>query len=318
MPASRPSRTQRLRRVVPPEAQPTSYAWVELVREVWHRACAYRRLAAELAATQCSEPIVHDFRVAAQRLQAALRLAERLTGTPEPHRLRRDVRRRFHASRRLRDVQVMALGLPRSSRQRPVMTRLRVRLEAEERKLRAHLLRRGGKQDKARAGTLLRSVLRALVAKARASTEAALTGTMRRDLAALQERVAERVARVRGDDLTTLHRLRLAVKRARYALEIVATTHGLPQAKALCRTAQGWQDLLGTIRDLQLLSDELARVPIKGERERAILRVFLARLSRDQTEAVRTLLRQGPALLRFARSIQCLPVPQALSRRRAS
>jgi CHAD domain-containing protein len=141
---------------------------------------------------------------------------------------------------------------------------------------------------------------------------------MRQDLAAIQSRVVQRASPIQDGDLAALHRLRLAVKRARYALEIVAATHGFAQAKAACRAAQGWQDLLGTLRDLQVLAEELAALPAKTQREQTVLRLFKARLARDQTEALRTLLRQQAQLHRFAGTIQCLPGPAGRFRRRAS
>jgi CHAD domain-containing protein len=318
MPSTLAPSLRRPRRRVPPDAPRPGVAWIELIREARHRWCAFRRLRTDVERSGYGEPAVHDFRVAAQRFLAALRLAERLVGKPAIRPARRRVREELHDLRRLRDVQVMGLGLPPAVRHRPLLARLRRRLEAEERGIRGGLKRRARKARGERTAALLRAVFRALVAKARASSDAALTRALRQDLAGIQARVAQRASRIPSGDLAALHRLRLAVKRARYALEIVAATHGFAQAKAACRAAQGWQDLLGTIRDLQVLAEELAALPAKGKREQTVLRLFRARLTRDQTEALRTLLRQQAQLHRFAGTIQCLPGVAGGLRRRAS
>jgi len=317
MSALRSPRVRRAGASGPSEPQPP-FAWTELIRETWHRWCAYRRRSAGLAASRFSEPAVHDFRVSAQRLLAALRVAEHLIEGSEPHALRRHVRRRFRAFRRLRDVQVMHLALAPIPPQRPLASRLRRRLGLEARKLCSGLKRDRRRRDDERDAALMRSVLRALVAMARTASDADLTGAMRSDLETVRERIAGHIRRMDAEDLGTLHQLRLAIKRARYVLEIVAATHGLEEAKAACRAAQAWQDLLGTLRDLQVLAAELETLPVRGHRERAHLRLFTARLARDQTEAIRTLLRQRPELERFCQAVQCLPRPAARSRHRAS
>jgi len=281
-------------------------AWTRLIRELWRRWCIYRLRRADLHRLRYNEPAVHDYRVAAQRLMAGLRMANQLIDDPAVRRVRRLVRKRFHGLRRVRDVQVMALNLPTPRAQARYIWRLRRVLREEETEIRAGLQRHlSPHRDKAEFEGM-RRIFAMLIARARRSSDAALTRILRNDLAEVQRQVQAQIRSLALDNLTTFHALRIGLKRARYKLELLAVSHDLPAAKAAYRTAQGWQDLLGTIRDLQVLQDELARVSPRGAAEEAGFRVFSARQHYEITEGVRTLLRQRKQLVHFGTTIQCL------------
>ena len=101
-------------------------------------------------------------------------------------------------------------------------------------------------------------------------------------------RAARRVAGVDQRDLTTLHRLRKAARRARYvveALDEAAALERAPRLLRLARRAERLQDVLGAHRDLGVLAADLpfAAVRATADGENAYVHGVLAeRAARQQ------------------------------------
>ena len=161
-----------------------------------------------------------------------------------------------------------------------MLQRLRVRPDSDESRVVADLVRRLDRPARAKRGadrrdlpgigkrvrTLLRGMTR------RPEGIAAPSG------AALPERV-EAVARaasmVGEGDPESMHRLRIAVKRYRYVLEILAET-GAPSLEPAIRGAREVQRELGRLHDLDILIDWVrgtARVPVAATFLRRLLRL---------------------------------------------
>jgi len=227
---------------------------------------------------------IHDLRVATRRLQAALEVF----GPRLPEKSRRRLDRRARRIRR-------QLGPLRNTRVlRAMLRRLRVRPDSDESRLVADLVRRLDRPARAKRGadrrdlpgigkrvrTLLRGMTR------RPEGIAAPSG------AALPERVeaVARAASMAGEgDPESMHRLRIAVKRYRYVLEILAET-GVPSLEPSIRAAREVQRELGRLHDLDVLIDWVrgtARVPAAATFLRRLLRLRVRQAGKVQRRLVR-------------------------------
>jgi len=236
---------------------------------------------------------IHVLRVATRRLQAALDLFERHL----PERPRRRLERRARAIRRrfgaLRNACVV----------QDLLARIATRLTSDEKKYAAGLKRRldrtiaEGRRAGRREGLpglrkRLRRVLRALGGGAAARRGSPVLAVA---LPATDGLVgACREAHV--GDVEAMHRLRLAIKRHRYALEILSEA-GHEGLQRTIREARALQGDLGGLHDLDLLIDL-----VHGEAYRPGASPLLRRLLRRRT-------RQAEGVMR--RLMRYLPVGQS-------
>ncbi len=278
--------------------------WARLIRAVHARWATYAICFADLSRQGMTEKAVHDYRVASQRFAAALRLCGHAVPASAPGKLRRRIRRRFDDFRRLRDVQVMLQRLAPAAPEAPVISRLQRRLAREAAGLQRKLLQKVKKGLPASEHVQMRAVLKGLSAVARGPVRKRVYLLIQKRLAAAQRRVSRCSARIAPDDLATLHRLRIAIKRARYLLELVAAARDAPWASAAHRAARGWQDLLGLCQDLRVLDAELAGVRPRDRTDSAALLRLRTRVAAQRNEGIRNLLRQRSALERFVLQIQ--------------
>lgn len=202
---------------------------------------------------------VHDLRVATRRLRAALRVfADYL---PRPVRLRRGLRRLARRLGAVRDRDIVAALLE---------VQLAQHLGEDERRRLAALLR-GLRRQRARAlaklarrlgsadqGRLRRRAKRLAGAGVPGDDEPAAIGLTRAVtlLAADVSRQPAMLEAEPGED--DLHRLRIAVKRLRYALEFHAGAGALAYEAEL-DTARALQDCLGELHDVDVLRAALRR-----------------------------------------------------------
>jgi CHAD domain-containing protein len=274
----------------------TSTGWLRLIRLLRMR---WRQYALQIRGLQRhgqSERRVHHYRVAAQRLLAVLRVCDGLLPDAPTRRLRRRVKRRVDAFRRLRDVQVLLLRIHPLAADASPWVPLDQRLAAEERGLQAKL--RGTLRKAAVDGerSLLLTVERALLARARSARFAVFGTGMRTLAAAAQARTRKRSALLAADKPQSFHRTRLAIKRARYLLEIIATVGRAAWASAAHRSAKRWQDELGAIQDLHVLELELARYRAQDPSTVAELLRFRAEVAADRNDAIVRFLSNQPEL----------------------
>ena len=208
---------------------------------------------------------IHDFRVAIRRLRSWLHLYRPALDDTLRKRTRRRLRRLAHGTTDLRDIDVQiewleaectALGAERLEAARWMITALK-----RERKVAWRSFRKALKRDHSRVmRDLDRELSRYVVTRDVRSPEDNVT------MAACTERVLHKQAeslrdaleRVRSaDDTRRLHRARIIAKRARYGIEELAK-----QAPGLSRAAEDlhrFQDIVGELRDAQLLAHRVSR-----------------------------------------------------------
>ncbi len=215
----------------------------------------YERQLAQLQRGPLAEPDVHRFRVAARRLMTLLRGIRGRPRNADAEALRRAVRRRFKALARLRDVQVERQLAGALARGAPAGAAFLRRLSREEGRLRKELhtglTQAGLHEERERCDALLHHL------RSQAGEAPQRLG-LRRWLRRRARAVLRRQADLKRDDPATLHRLRVAIKQFRYALE---AAQALGRDGALARPlarAERWQNRLGTLQDLRVLRADCA------------------------------------------------------------
>ncbi len=232
---------------------------------------------------------IHDLRVATRRLQATLEiLGHRLPDRPRRRldRRARTLRRRLGAARNawvLSELLGRFRSVPAREERKFVMDLAR-RLErsAGSRPLND---RRGLPGIRRRIRTLLGGMAERAGASA-ASAGDALRGLVR---AVLRAR-----ADIRDGDPESMHRLRIAIKRYRYALEAL-TEAGAPRLRPAIRAARSLQSDLGSLHDLDVLIEVVRRdihVPGAG----GFLRRILLRRNRLAEKTLNRLAGFSPVL----------------------
>jgi CHAD domain-containing protein len=206
---------------------------------------------------------IHDLRVATRRLQEALDFFEPCLPARARRRLVRRARRIRRALGEIRnaDVTLDMVSLlrsewgPESSR---MLHELRGRLRSETAALRRKAT---GRQGVPVAGARKRS--RALLAGLDGRREFDLAPRAKRVLELRVGEVLRRLPPARTGGAEALHRLRLAVKSYRYALEILEDL-GWRGARPGIAAARKVQEELGRIHDLDVLSELVRRIPSPG------------------------------------------------------
>ena len=198
---------------------------------------------------------LHQARVATRRLRAALPL---VAPGRKAEKLARSVRRLTQALGPVRELDVALLILDELEDSgevpRPAIERLRAAIGDDRRRLHAELQRRledfdldklrrravsAARKREDQAPTRARDPKRAAEAKARARRRA--------------EQLAVSIENAAGLYLPDrLHEVRIAVKKLRYTLELEQSVSG-SHATARIRTLKAAQDLLGRMRDLEVL-----------------------------------------------------------------
>lgn len=231
---------------------------------------------------------IHDLRVATRRLQAALEVF----GPRLPERPRRRLDRRARRIRRL-------LGPVRNTRVlRAMLRQLRVRPDSDESRLVALMVRRLGRPALRKRGAerralpgigkRVRSLVRGMARHPEgvpAPAGAALPGRV--------EAVSLAASMAGEGDPESMHRLRIAVKRYRYVLEVLAEA-GSPSLEPSIRGAREVQRELGRLHDLDVLI-EWVRDAVHVPAAAAFLRRLLRLRDRQAGKAQRRMARFHPA-----------------------
>ncbi len=221
----------------------------KILLERGRRVLKARRLVLRTAAPGA----IHDLRVATRRLQAAIDLfAAHL-----PERPRRRLERRARAIRRrlgaLRNAFVLRDLLPRITSRLPVGEKRCASALARRLEKTIAEGRRAGRRDGLPG--LRKRLRRLLRAPAGAST------TPDRPLTAgvpPADSLEHACREANGQDVEAMHRLRIAVKRHRYTLEILSEA-GQSGLRPAIRQARALQGDLGGLHDLDLLIDLVHR-----------------------------------------------------------
>ena len=219
-------------------------------------------------------PAIHQARVATRRLRETLPLIAR--GAPG-RKLARAVRRLTRALGPVRELDVALLELEELARGQDIPRAAVQSLQQVIRQERTRMYRDMARTiDRSRLDRLSEK----LVAHAKKRDKLAVRPRLAdpKQLAAARERVARRAERLRASIENAaaiylpdrLHEVRIAVKKLRYAMEIVRDLSG-SRATVRIMTLKRAQDLLGRIHDLEVL---IARTrAIQGSPNAPTLRV---------------------------------------------
>ena len=306
-----------------------------LVRLLDRRTRALRRHIA--AAVAGKDAGVHQARVASRRLREALPVLTEGLAHTKGGKARRKIARLTVALGEVRELDV-TLQVIDELRDRPnvpatALTEVRAKVIEDRERRRRVMLKRLEGVDISKLDRRLASVKQALMhaVPSQHAWRSALAVRVARRARRLALAIDE-AGQVYAEQ--SLHEVRIAVKKLRYALEIADESGAAPCAEAV-RTLKRVQDTLGRLHDLQMLQHYAAAVGAAPRRRRTIPDVALAALSRlveDEcrhlhgryvaavpalTTLVETARRDVPARLTARRSARAVKMTLAARRRAA-
>lgn len=220
---------------------------------------------------------IHDFRVALRRLRSWMRLYRPCLDDTVRRRTRRRLSRIADATRDLRDLDVQLAWL-RSERNALGDSRLEAAtwIIAElkrDRKPAWRKFRKEARRDFRRTVQALRNDLRHYVTvhdvrdgesvPSMRTVTASLLGDQATALAVAFTRIRS------ADDARRLHRARILAKRARYVLDALSAQ--APELSSVADDLARFQDVVGELRDAQLLAHRVAREVTSIAAERTAL-----------------------------------------------
>ena len=215
----------------------------------WHR------LAAELERNRrrCTEPGIHDLRVATRRLLAVLDLADAVLPGEVSPRSRRMLRRYLKSFSPLRDCHVRILTLRGLTRRFTVARPLLREAQLLEKELLRNAARAIVRFDSAAFERDVSSIALALASQEDTPARTSAAAIVLVGVAAKKYlRVAARGRKLAAGDARTIHRLRVAFKEYRYVTEaLLPVFPGV--GKAHLKTMNAFQDMMGEIQDIEVL-----------------------------------------------------------------
>jgi CHAD domain-containing protein len=242
-----------------------------------------------LCRKQCTEPAVHDLRVATRRLIAALDLLAAVIPERQVAKVKEQLRRILKSMGPLRDTQVQLLAvrdlLARFPELEPYCTLLLMR---ELRSLR-QIARRLRKVHPAALRVQLRTATRAFHRLlTTAGSHHAIDLALRGALAGAFARVAASRTQIVRDDPQTIHKMRVSFKKFRYTVEMVR----LHLNGALHKSMNAYQTRLGDIHDTEVLIAGITsfsrEYPVPGSLMR-VRRYLRAQLGRKTESLMRSM-----------------------------
>jgi len=215
----------------------------------WHR------FAGEIARNRrrCSEPGIHDLRVATRRLLAVLDLADAvLPGEVNP-RIRRTLRRNLKSFSPLRDCHVRILTLRGLIRRYTVARPMLREARAIEKELVANAGRAIVRFDSAAFEREVSAIAVALASLESTPARVSAAASVLVGVAAKKYiRVSARAMKLSPGNTKTIHRLRVAFKEFRYTMEaLLPLFHGV--GKARLKAMNAFQTRMGEIQDIEVL-----------------------------------------------------------------
>jgi CHAD domain-containing protein len=233
------------------------------------------------------EEAVHDLRVALRRMRTVLEVGRSVLGPYYADQVRGALRNLQRATGALRDEEVLlelASSLHVDNPNVQLWLQIRHRRERGMRRALVRLIEAGGLDHG-------RHLLDALLAfSVDPSRDKRLSRFARRAVARAKRRV-ERRGGARTDDPATLHQLRIAYKRLRYAVDLFS--EALPSHLAdLAQPATRLQSLLGSVHDADVVIGSVRRArSLSNESRQELLAALLPmreeRTTRYTTEAGR-------------------------------
>lgn len=260
------------------------------------------------AAQAGDETSVHQARVASRRLRQALPLLGVHANAQAVDRAGKRVRRITRALGPVRELDVTLLLLAELHRKNVVAERAIMRVReavAEERLKRRRVMLAAitpSKLDKLR-----KRLVRAAAPKSRPIAKGSALTEARTQAARRAVELREAIERAGGIYLADrLHRVRVAAKKLRYALEIQRELTRSRSTSHLNRL-KVQQDLLGRIHDLEILIDHARRVQTtltpRDRRGMAELKQLIRVVEDECREGHAAYMRARPALLKMCEAI---------------
>jgi len=200
-----------------------------------------------------SEAAVHDFRVAARRLLAALDLLRAVMRDPRIQKMRRTLKDQLDDLDDLRNIQTLLADISEIIREMPALKPYQEYLQHKEKKL----LRTARKEIKSIKIESLSKRIKKLSQTIEALKQTDLDTSL---FAAVDESYAivnQRYALVDPGQPTTIHRVRLAFKKFRYMIEVIYPILQDMPADYLKRL-HDYQAAMGDIQDMEVALQELA------------------------------------------------------------
>lgn len=241
------------------------------------------------ARRRATEPAIHDLRVALRRLIAALDLAAVVVPGTGIRKVRRSLRSSLKQFNTLRDVHIALLAMRGMRSVAPPVRSYSASLRVRERSLLrecAGTLRSMDVRDLDRELARIQQTLLTLGTDRRLDvlTGAMIKGNFARTVA--RALVLERA--VTAADASSVHRLRVAFKRVRYASEILAPL--LPWiTRPRRKWMQAYQTMMGEVQDCEVMLAGVrrfaARPSIRNRISVLPLQEMLARRKRERIDA---------------------------------
>jgi CHAD domain-containing protein len=249
---------------------------------------------------RCTEPAVHDLRVATRRLIATLDMVHVVAPHPGLRGMRCELKKRFNAFASLRDTQVQLVALSRMMRAHPVLRTFQSMLVQREREnikkvayvvrgMDAHQWERRIGDTRRRLGEFFR----------RKGGETAAQAMLVDAVEAAFAKTADRYGVVNPSDTSTIHRLRVAFKKFRYKVEVI---HALiPGATSrMLKRMNKYQNRMGDVQDIEVLFGTLNAFVFKTRQraDESYLPVYQA-LTRKRLELIGKWMKRSDELFTF-------------------
>jgi CHAD domain-containing protein len=225
----------------------------------WHR------LAAEVERNRrrCTEPGIHDLRVATRRLLAVLDLADAVLPGEVSPRTRRILRRNLKAFSPLRDCHVRILMLRGLMRRYTVARPLLREARTLERELVASSARLITRFDPAAFEGEVSAIVLALASLEDTPARASAAVSVLVGVAAKKYiRVSARAMKLSAGNTKTIHRLRVAFKEYRYTMEALQPLFpGV--GKARLKAMNDFQTSMGEVQDIEVLIGVVGKFAVR-------------------------------------------------------
>lgn len=291
------------RNSVPPVPPPEPTAGAMLVAALDGR---WEKFLAELRRNRrrCTEPSIHDLRVATRRMIATLDAMEAVLPGGAPQDVRRKLKRLLKGFNELRDLHIQLMHFqalrPKFPVVQPFLTALRIR---ERELVREAAQAIGGMKTRAMEQEIARATERLIQVATGAEAEQAAREALFGALAAAFLRAAALRKRIASGDPASIHALRVAFKKFRYTVETLSPLlpgFGKKQSKAM----NAYQTSMGEIQDLEVIATALSvHPPGRFRTMPASLLPVHQHITQQRTELVERFVRDADQLLTFWQSI---------------
>ncbi len=281
------------------ESVPPSGVCVHLSRAMEERRDVFYRQLVKVR-RRAGETAIHDLRVALRRLIAAINLAEEVVPRTRIPKVRRSLRRALKQFNAIRDVHIALLAIKRIQRPSPPVRSYSLSLRRKERTLLrecAAFLRSMNVQDIDRELAAVQQSL--LVMSTDRVLDAAAAAIMKGTLARDFSHAVRLQKAVTASDPSSVHRLRVAFKKVRYASEVLAPL--LPWiTRSRRKWMQAYQTSMGDVQDSEVKIasvQQFASTP--SIRNRVSVLPLLETLAREKRERMEAFMQRAGELDAF-------------------